>query len=45
VASVATAVLISDFLHRGYQLLGAELQQAYSERDLLEEAASQQAPH
>jgi hypothetical protein len=45
VAGVLTSVLISDFLHRTYQLLGVELQQAYKERDLLEGAVEQQAAH
>ena len=45
VAGVLTSVLISDFLHRGYQLLGVELQQAYKERDLLEGAVEQQQAH
>jgi hypothetical protein len=43
-ATALGAVAVSDFLHRAFQMFGVELQQAYSERDLLKQAASAEAP-
>lgn len=43
-ATILGAVAVSDFLHRGFQMFGVELQQAYSERDLLKKVADSETP-